>query len=134
MKAVLIRLIDDGTQTLGRLDVHDGTNLIWSCKTVELPWVGNQRNVSCIPVGKYNCVWSYSPAFKRNLFLVDGVVGRSGIRIHVANFVHQLRGCIAVGYNYQDIDKDGNLDVEMSGICLEAFNDLMTEKFELIIV
>lgn len=134
MKVILTRLRDDGKETLGRIDVYDDLTLIWSCKTVELPWRNNQRNISCIPSGTYQVKWSWSPKFERNLFLVQNVTGRSGIRIHVANFVSQLAGCIAMGYNYYDINNDGILDVQKSGICLSSFHDLMYENFELKII
>jgi hypothetical protein len=134
MKVVLARLKDDGVQTLGNLSVYEGTDLIWTCKTVELPWRNNNRNVSCIPTGVYKCDWSYSPKFKTNVFEVTGVPERSGIRIHVANYVRQLHGCIALGYCYKDIDNDGQMDIAMSRICLEAFQEIMYEQFTLTIV
>ena len=134
MKVVLTRLKDDGIETLGRIDVYDELTRIWSCKTVELPWRGNQRNISCIPSGTYRVKWCWSNRFKKNLFLIESVVGRSGIRIHVANFVSQLAGCIAIGYNYEDINNDGIMDIEKSGICLSAFHDLMYETFTLKII
>ena len=53
----------------------------------------------CIPSGIYNCVQTYSPRFKVNLYLVERVQGRSGIRFHSANFPAELQGCIALGLN-----------------------------------
>ncbi len=55
--------------------------------TGELPDRGNAPNVSCIPAGTYRVVWNFSPAFKRNMFLVTNAEGRSGIRIHPANLM-----------------------------------------------
>ena len=71
----------------------------------ELPWRENLPNISCIPVGLYRCVWTFSPRFKRHMYLVDGVEERTGVRIHSANlmgattkgFRAQLNGCIALG-------------------------------------
>ena len=53
--------------------------------TIELPWRNNARNISCIPVGEYNVIWCWSGTFKRSLYLLDSVSGRSGIRIHAGN-------------------------------------------------
>jgi hypothetical protein len=45
---------------------------------------------------------------------VQNVPKRSGIKIHVANYTRQLRGCIAPGLSHADIDKDGIMDVVSS--------------------
>ena len=42
-------------------------------------------------------MWNWSPRFKRPVYLVEAVRGRSGIRIHPANLPEQLNGCIALG-------------------------------------
>ncbi len=65
------------------------------CKTIELPWNGNQRSVSCIPEGKYTLRERYSPRFGRHLEILN-VPGRDLILIHPANDARkELRGCIA---------------------------------------
>lgn len=93
MKKVLL-LRDPSTDqgTFGKL-ITEG----FSCVTLELPWKENRSNISSIPAGKYRCYWTYSPRFKRRMYLVDGVPGRAGIRIHPANIYSQLNGCIALG-------------------------------------
>ena len=86
--------------TFGQI-YFDGQSLF----TGELPDHGNAPNVSCIPADAYRVVWNFSPAFKRNMFLVADVEGRSGIRIHPANLMgdraaglkSHLYGCIALG-------------------------------------
>ena len=93
-----ISSLDEGTFGLIRYDDN-------KAYTGELPDRGNQPNLSCIPAGLYVCKWTYSPAFKRMMYIVANVVGRSGIRIHSANlmgdktkgFKSQLYGCIALG-------------------------------------
>lgn len=76
-----------------------GTN---ACRSLELPWRDNKRQVSCIPEGVYRCVITRSPRLGRVYGLL-GVPGRSNILIHSANFGGdkslgwdtQLQGCIA---------------------------------------
>lgn len=73
--------------------------------TIECPWVGNKRGISCIPTGEYLCQYSFSPRFNRKLYSVEGVPNRTGIRIHRANYAGlrslglrcDLQGCIALG-------------------------------------
>jgi hypothetical protein len=65
------------------------------CHCIELPWHGNQRNISCIPEGVFEVVPRYSKKFKNHLILKN-VPGRSLILFHPANnALTELRGCIA---------------------------------------
>lgn len=63
--------------------------------TIELPWAGNARQISCIPEGTYNVVKRTSAKYGRHL-LVEKVPNRSLILFHPANNAKtELRGCIA---------------------------------------
>ena len=65
------------------------------CRSIELRWANNERNVSCVPEGVYPVVVIQHPKFGECL-QINGVKGRSGILIHVANDAQkELRGCIA---------------------------------------
>ena len=78
-----------------------GTNGILSyngdeiCKTIELPWLENQRRISCIPEGTYVIRKRYSQKFKWHLKIV-AVKNRDLILFHPANdALKELNGCIA---------------------------------------
>ncbi|RTY67153.1 DUF5675 family protein [Flavobacterium sp. LB2P53] len=65
------------------------------CYTIELPWLGNQKRISCIPEGEYVLQKRFSPKFKWHLHLMN-VPGRDLILIHTANDAKtELLGCIA---------------------------------------
>lgn len=65
------------------------------CYTIELPWIHNEHQKSCVPEGEYRIVKRYSPKFEWHLHLPD-VPGRELILIHPANnALKELRGCIA---------------------------------------
>ena len=65
------------------------------CNTIELPWLQNERNVSCIPEGRYELRKRFIKKFGLHLLVVD-VPDRSWILIHPANHAKtQLKGCIA---------------------------------------
>lgn len=84
------------------------------CDTLELAWRENKRNISCIPDGVYKY------AVKDNSVVeIMNVPGRYGVYIHVANSWKELRGCIAPGKGYKDIDGNSDLDVINSGRELE---------------
>ncbi len=70
-----------------------GDHLI--CHTIELPWLNNQRNISCIPEGTYKLQKRFAEKFQWHLVLTK-VPGRQLILMHTANnALLQLRGCIA---------------------------------------
>lgn len=86
----------------GALFDENGAEL---AKTIELPWRNNAPNISCIPPKEYVCTYNYSPAFKRNLYILLNVSGRSGIRIHPGSYAgakdfgfrSDFLGCISFG-------------------------------------
>lgn len=73
-----------------------------ACRSLELPWRENARQISCVPTGTYRCVIVRSPRMGR-VYGVLGVPGRSNVLIHSANLAGdkalgwdtQLQGCIA---------------------------------------
>ena len=70
-------------------------NGILVCRSIELRWAKNERNISCVQEGVYPVAIIQHPKHGECLRL-DGVKGRSGILMHVANDAQkELRGCIA---------------------------------------
>jgi hypothetical protein len=97
-------------QTNGLLAVVDADlTPVFACITLELPWKNNQRSVSHIPRGTYKGIKHRSPKFGECVWIKD-VPERSEILIHPANYVEQLRGCVAVGQFLMDVDGDGTAD------------------------
>lgn len=95
-KLTLIRIayISDGT--FGVLLDYDNTPF---CLTLEREWRNNEKNVSCIPRGKYICQRVQSPKFG-NTFEVLNVPKRSHILFHKGNIEDDSHGCIIVGEEY----------------------------------
>lgn len=119
--AILQRLNDNGKQTIGQFTVFKGTKPeIFQCKTMELPYRDNQKNISAIPKGEYQCKIITSPKFGK-VFEVTKVPNRTGILLHPANYSRQLQGCIALGETFSDIDKDGTIDITNSGKTVQNF-------------
>jgi len=78
-----------------------GTNGVLSyagkqiCETIELPWRGNKRMVSCIPEGQYRLMRRMHMKHGDQLAVLN-VPQREAILIHPANFaLYELQGCIA---------------------------------------
>jgi len=90
MELELIRTyFPDGTNG----ELKDGGQLV--CHTIELPWLNNARNISCIPEGRYELVKRYHAQYGWHLHVLD-VPERDWILIHPATDAKtQLKGCIA---------------------------------------
>src|SRR5690242_1260659 len=137
MKLKILRFSDDKKQTLGMGFVIDFINgiksLLFSFVTIELPWMDNERAVSCIPPGIYK-VRKYMSPTHGECFLIIDVPERSMCELHAANFSRQLKGCIAPGESHTDIDHDGLKDVTNSRKTLDRLLELLPEEFELQII
>jgi hypothetical protein len=125
-KSIIIdRYSNEKEQTIGKFFLLDNNNsVIKEFHSMELPWLDNQQNISCIPTGNYKAVIHYSPTFGKCLWIKD-VEGRSEILIHAANFFYDLRGCIGIGKDLYDIDGDSYIDITSS-------RDSLTELMELL--
>lgn len=88
MKIIKIdRFMLSGTVTIGRMDQYS---------TLELPWRDNQKGISCIPKGEYECRRVISPRFGET-FEVCNVPGRSQILFHAGDTQRDTHGCILIG-------------------------------------
>jgi hypothetical protein len=128
----LTRLVDNGFQTLGILEVLDESgDILYAMPTVELPWKDNQTGESCIPTGTYTVASRISPKFgdcfiianesdDRPAILADGgpITGynkknRQWVLIHEAPAAkpnsgkYWLEGCMAPGFKFNTKQSDG---------------------------
>lgn len=110
----------------------DDDNIQFKFHFVELPWKENQRWLSCIPEGKYQCQKEGpTDTFPYEHFSVLNVPNRDGIKIHIANFVSQLAGCLAPGKDLVDMNNDRLPDVNYSSITLKKLVEILPDKFML---
>jgi len=133
IKAVLVRLTDNGTQTLGRMQLFNGLDTIFECVTLELPFKANMTNISAIPTGVYRVQKRTSEKYGEH-FILNNVKGREFILIHPANYYTQLRGCIAVGSYFYDINADGEHDITNSRRTMRALLAAAPQGFDLTII
>lgn len=124
---IITREPSDNMQTLGTLIARIG-NTTFTCRTLELPWLNNKPNISCVPKGIYTCKWTFSPRLMRYSYELQGVLGRSGIRFHSGNYYYDLKGCIALGDSVKDINNDKELDVLNSRATMKSFEALFNTK------
>lgn len=118
-KLILTRDLMTDQVTHGRLQIVAPSGaILFSCFSLELPWNDNKVGASCIPPGTYKLLHRSSPKYGNHLHVLD-VPGRSYILIHPANYVSQLRGCIAPGMGRVDLNGDKILDVSNSRVAME---------------
>lgn len=123
MKAILTRTLSQDKQTLGKLELFNESNTrVFECKTLELPWLDNKRQQSCIPKGNYTVVPRKSPKYGSH-FHVTNVANRDMILMHSGNYFTDILGCILVGESFKEINHDGYLDVVNSKV---TFSKLVT--------
>lgn len=90
--------------------------------SMERGWRDNQNGVSCVPKGSYTLKLEHSPRFRKKLWELYGVPNRAECKFHVANYWHQLNGCISLGKYHKDIDGDGDPDIASSGPTMTIFH------------
>lgn len=130
----IIRHEHSKVQTLGYLYVLNfKEDILFSCNTLELPYLENKRNISCVPIGEYKCVLEYSDRFKKNLWELKNVPNRSECKFHSANYFKQLNGCIALGSDFKDINSDGWKDIINSKNTMDEFNEVLKDIKEIIL-
>lgn len=98
VRVELTRYGDDGRATLGRIQVISRVGTIGTLlHTIERPWEHNLRKVSCIPEGTYQLVLGRYHKGGYPAYEVVSVPDRSFIKLHVANWAHEVMGCIGIG-------------------------------------
>lgn len=117
--------------TLKREYFQDGTNgEIYLdkekiCSTIELPWKENQKQISCIPEGRYQLKKRFSQRFKWHVHVIE-VPSREFIIIHPANdALKELKGCIAPVLQHTSAGKGIN-----SRFANERLKKLIFDAFE----
>lgn len=129
----IIRFKHDSVQTLGRGEVYKSGYKIFDFYTLELPWLDNKREISCIPVGEYSCKKRHSQRYEDHFHILN-VPNRSYILIHHGNYYKDTLGCILPGKTIADIDGDGYRDVTHSKQTMAKLNELLPDEFEVEII
>ncbi len=78
--------------TFGKLKVDD-----FECLTVERPWLNNKVGESCIPEGAYELKLGFYNRGGYPCYEIDPVPDRTLIKIHIANTIDDVIGCVGLG-------------------------------------
>lgn len=121
--ATLTRFYMTKEVTMGRLVFHgrDHTPIY----TLELPWRDNQRSVSCIPPGTYECA-PYTSQKYPDVCEVLAVPDRTAILFHTGNGLDDTEGCILPGMGL--IIEPGKPFVTSSGNAMALIRGMMQKR------
>lgn len=133
---VLTRFDYGEKQTLGGLDVLRSGEIVYQCRTLELPWKENKKRKSCIPelsttARKRRA--DESPSRDYDHFIVNNVPSREYILLHKGNFYWHVEGCILPGKKHAHINNDGLLDITNTGETLQELLNLLPQEFDFIV-
>lgn len=94
--------------------------------TIERPWLKNANDISCIPEGVYKVKPFTSPDHV-DVWEICDVPNRFGVLIHSANWVEQLKGCVAPGLSSGYMLRDGKNKkaVRDSGLAISQMKILL---------
>jgi hypothetical protein len=125
----LVRVSEYNNATLGVLCIDDSPEFV----TLEDAWRGNERMVSCIPLGRYKVKLHRSPKFGV-VYRVEDVPERSEILIHAGNTHKDTHGCILLGMQFGKSGNDSAVLASKSAFL--QFMDKMgnTPEAELVII
>lgn len=114
----LVRVTEYNGATLGVLCIDDEPLVV----TLEDPWRDNERQISCIPQGRYKVRKHTSPKYGV-CFEVDGVPERSHILIHAGNTSKDTQGCVLLGMYYGSLGREPA--IRQSKVAVKAFMEKM---------
>ena len=94
MKLIVLLRIEHGeSETIGVLVIDEKIE----CLILEAPDLNNQKNISCIPVGIYDCEKYYSTKYGCECARLLNVPDRTYISIHYGNTAIDTDGCLLPG-------------------------------------
>lgn len=126
MSITLTRVVSSEKGTFGAICIDD----MPVCVTCEDPWKGNERQLSCIPAGTYQCE-NYSSAKFPDTWEVKDVPGRSAILIHAGNTIADTEGCILVGTSFGSLQ--GAPAITGSKLMMDRLRLVLPDSFTLTI-
>lgn len=135
-KVRIERYLKNGDCVLGKVYVNN----VFRMFSGERADLNNQRNISCIPVGKYRCTRHITANYPeaRRAYAVNDVPNRTGILFHSGNIpIVDSQGCILLGMSAGKLAHNGRqMDaVLQSRDAMENFHQLIQNRpFDLEIV
>lgn len=134
-EVIIVRYEVTDNYSLGHCFIKHENNIIdYVGASLERGWKDNRNNISCVPKGTYTLKLEHSPRFRKRLWELYGVPGRTECKFHSSNYWHQLNGCLALGVKHIDINGDGDPDVTSSKATMKKFHELMSGELARVVI
>jgi RHS repeat-associated protein len=109
-RLIVTRTISGPTGTFGHFR-FEGKYLTIEGDTLELPWMGNKNDKSCIPEGNYEAIlhyWDRKDKEKENIWVLwlQNTGSHKGIFVHGGSTTEDTTGCMLIGKGFDNV---GNL-------------------------
>lgn len=125
----LVRVSEHDGATLGVLCIDDVPEFV----TLEDAWRDNERQISCIPVGRYTVKPKISPKFGSTFEVVD-VPERSHILFHAGNTHKDTNGCILLGLQFGKVGSEAAILASRSAFLQFLQKMAGTKEAQLIVI
>lgn len=133
----LIRLEYSDKQTLGILMLFNGLHKIFECKTLELPYIKQDPQNSCLASGSYHVRPRFTPALNHHFAIFKNPSTETSLHylslITTGNFHNEAKKGILIGQAHLDIDHDGYSDVTSSHKTMQLLLAIVPREFPLLI-
>lgn len=122
MKLVIVRRKSTkfGVSGDATLINDSGSDVFYTCKTLEMPWHNNDRGLSCIIADTYKAQIYNSPHFGHEVYRLEDKHGRQACEIHNGNFAGdpsqdletQVHGCTLVGSDFAQVTRSDRKELQ----------------------
>lgn len=103
----------------------------FSFVVLELPWLDNQVNISCVPEGVRKAKKRFSPGKQYEVIEFIDVPNRTFIQAHYGNYTRQLLGCQLYGDGLKYLDGDDIIDITNSEKTIKKLLKMLPDEFEI---
>ncbi len=97
------------------------------CWTLELPYLDNKNNISCIPCNEYK-IAPYTSEKYKDVYQVMNVPNRTSILIHTGNYLKDTQGCILIGSNVKGNRITKEIELLESKKAMEKLKTIIKEN------
>ena len=103
--------------------------------TLENTWINNEKNISCIPIGRYKCKRYHSAKFGTTFQIMDVPERGNGeaIIFHKGNLDDNTRGCVLIGEQFGYINDEPAILRSGDGFAEFMEKNKNVDEFDLII-
>lgn len=136
------RIVTTNKQTIGTIHIKNWLGMeVFHAKTLEVPSCihllhdGKYKLFLRMHHNQYKCYGIYEKPLTNGLNLLpSGFINQGrGFEIHIANTVHDLKGCIGVGAHFKN-NTDGSVELIDSKFAFEQFMKVLDGKTEIPLV